>query len=57
MSVGKHYEFESTTLEFKKMSEKYEVWDVQLGFYVDGVKHEKSQSYDNWEENLGGILL
>ena len=41
------YEFESTTLVFKEVSEEYTIQTMQEGFYVDGVKYEKSQKLDN----------
>jgi len=50
MIDGVPYEFESITLEFRKMSEKCTVQTMQEGFYVDGVGYEKSQKLDNWEE-------
>ena len=50
MIDGAPYEFESTILEFRKMSEEYTVQTMQEGFYVDGVKYEKSQTLDNWRE-------
>jgi len=47
MINGVPYEFESTSLEFWEVSEKYTVQCVQEGFYVDGIKYEKSQKLDN----------
>ena len=46
---GVPHEFESTSLVFKMVSEKYTIQDMQEGFYVNGVKHEKSQKLNNWE--------
>lgn len=45
----KPWEFESTCLQFQKMSDKYIVDCIQEGFYVNGVKYEKCQPLDNWE--------
>ena len=41
------YEFESTALAFEKVSEKHIIQDMQEGFYMDGIKYEKSQTLDN----------
>ena len=49
---GVPYEFESTALAFEKVSEKHTIQDMQEGFYMDGIKYEKSQKLDNWENLL-----
>ena len=49
---GKLYEFESTCLSFQKTSEDYTIDLIQEGFYVNGVKYNKSQLLDNWENLL-----
>jgi len=46
---GIWWEFESTCLNFQVMSNKYEIHYIQEGFYKDGVKYDKSQNLDNWE--------
>jgi len=53
---NKFYEFESTSLVFKDVSEEYKIQTMQEGFYVDGVKYEKSQPCDNWEDRFEGVL-
>ena len=44
------YEFESTTLVFKDVSDTYTIQDMQEGFYVDGERYERSQELYNWKE-------
>ena len=46
---GAFYEFESTALQFRKVSDKYNILDMQEGFYVNGVEFETSQPLENWE--------
>ena len=50
MVNGEPFEFESTSLTFKKVSQEYNIQHIQEGFYVNGVKYEKSQELENWEE-------
>lgn len=52
MIDGVPYEFESTTFVFKDVSETYTIQDMQEGFYVNGVKYEKSQKLNDWENIL-----
>lgn len=52
MMDGVPYEFESTTFVFKDVSETYTIQDIQEGFYMNGVKYEKSQKLNNWENIL-----
>jgi len=53
---NKWYEFESTCLNFQKTSEKYIVDSIQHGFYVDGVKQNKTQNFDDWENFFKGKI-
>ncbi len=46
------YEFESTSLRFKQVSNEFEVQDVQHGFYINGMKYDKSQEFEDWEDEL-----
>ena len=43
-------EFEPTLLEFKIVSDEYEIDAIREGFYVNGVKYEKSQPFENWRD-------
>jgi len=45
---GKPYEFESTTLHFMKVSDKYNIQTIQEGFYVNGIKYNKSQPMEEY---------
>jgi len=44
------YEFESTTLKFCKVSDRYNVQTMQEGDYINGIRQGKAQTIDNWEE-------
>ena len=49
---GKYCEFESTALEFKDVSSEYNIHMIQEGFYADGIKYNKCQSLEKWENIL-----
>jgi len=53
---SRYHEFESTCLSFQSMSDEYNVTCVQQGFYMDGVRYNRSQSFDNWDKVLGGFF-
>lgn len=51
---GTLHEFESTTLRFCKISDRYTILTMQEGFYVNGTRYGIAQPLENWKELVWG---